>query len=622
MTATEPRLPPRAEIGWDDGVPHAARFDDIYYSRAGGLAETEAVFLSGCGLPAAWAGRRLFTIGELGFGAGLNALAAWRLWRQTRTPGAILHFVSTEAYPLDAAEARQAHQLFPEIAALSEQLIARWPIRMRGAQRIWFAADGFALTVLHGDALESLRAWRGQADCWFLDGFAPARNAAMWSAELLSVLTQRSAPDARLATYSVAGEVRRALTAAGWRAEKKPGFAGKRERLEARLAEAPAQPPSLFPRGPSEGRVAILGDGIAAASLVHALGRRGRDCVLISDSGEGASFNPAALVMPRLDRGWSAQARLHLNAFAAAAALYEALGLFEARGVLELPRDDAAMAEMLADPPLPGDWLAAGEGGALHKKAGVLSPRAVLSALSGDCPRIEARVHSFARIGKAWSLRDGEGREILRAETLVLANGPGVHRFAQSDWLPMRLSRGQIEFAPGVEIEGARVCGSYVAPARGGIVFGATFDAFEGDAPPMASEASRAENLAALSALLPRAHDQIHGEQMVSRASVRASLPDFTPIAGLMPDAPAWRAQNEDIAFGRPAPLIPAPCLKGVYVLGGLGARGFALAPALGEDLAAEICGEPQCLSKPIQNAVHPARFLLRALKKREGISS
>ncbi|NWG54010.1 MAG: tRNA (5-methylaminomethyl-2-thiouridine)(34)-methyltransferase MnmD, partial [Hydrogenophilaceae bacterium] len=205
-----PRLPDAPDLEWtDEGTPRARAFGDVYYSRGGGLAETQAVFLAGCGLPGAWEGRRLFTILELGFGAGLNALAVWRLWRARRSPPSLLHMISIEASPMSAADAARAHAAFPEISDLSAALVARWPAHAFGAQRLWFEADGFALTVVHGDARKVLARLEAQADAIFLDGFAPDRNPAMWSDEAMAAAARCAAPGARLASYSVAGAVRR-----------------------------------------------------------------------------------------------------------------------------------------------------------------------------------------------------------------------------------------------------------------------------------------------------------------------------------------------------------------------------------------------------------------------------
>jgi tRNA 5-methylaminomethyl-2-thiouridine biosynthesis bifunctional protein len=619
------RLPKRAALDWTpDGAVRSTHFGDVYFSRSGGLAETEAVFLRGCRLPEEWRGRDRFTIVELGFGTGLNALATWRLWREARSPGAVLHFVSIEAFPVDVADAQRAHAPFSELAELSRRLRDFWPVRARAAQRIAFDGDGFILTVVQDDARGALDGLVCEADAWFLDGFSPARNPDMWSADLMRLVAARSAPGARLATYSVAGDVRRALEAAGFAVEKKPGFGAKRERLEARLEQRPARSEPLFPAAPTRGRVAIVGGGIAGAAMSFALRRRGRDCVICEaeELGAGASGSPAALVMPRLDRGGDVAA-MHLGAFIHAAQFYERLGVFERCGVLELPgaRGADALADLVADPPLPPDWLEPRDGGLFHARAGLVRTCAALSALTmGSEVRI-VDVAAITRDDAFWRLRSGAGKVVAEAEAVVLAAGARLKRFEQTRWLPLRLSRGQLEWAKGGCLQTGVSASAYAAPLDSGVLFGATFDEVDKADPPYPDEDSRRRNLAALARLAPETAAAIHNEQLVSRASLRASTPDYAPLAGLMPDSPMWRAQNAPIAFGRAPPALEAPSLSGLYVFGGLGARGFTLAPLLAECLASEICEEPACLSRTARYAIHPARYLLRALKKKEGIS-
>ena len=61
---------------------------------------------------------------------------------------------------------------------------------------------------------------------------------------------------------------------------------------------------------------------------------------------------------------------------------------------------------------------------------------------------------------------------------------------------------------------------------------------------------------------------------------------------------------------------MDAPVHPGLYALGGLGSRGFTFAPWLAEILAAQICGEPRPATQAAMEAVSPARFLRRALKR------
>lgn len=194
-------------------VPVSRRFDDPYFSLAGGLAETRHVFLAGNGLPA-----RLvpgFHVAETGFGTGLNLLA---LAQVAAVP---VRFTSFEAFPMTVAELARAHAAFPELAPLAAQLRAGW-----GQDQI--TVGQVTARIVAGDARDTLPAWDGMADAWFLDGFSPARNPELWSGDLLAAVGAHTAPGGSFATYTAAGHVRRALAAAGFRVERAPGFAGKR----------------------------------------------------------------------------------------------------------------------------------------------------------------------------------------------------------------------------------------------------------------------------------------------------------------------------------------------------------------------------------------------------------
>ncbi|QGZ94152.1 bifunctional tRNA (5-methylaminomethyl-2-thiouridine)(34)-methyltransferase MnmD/FAD-dependent 5-carboxymethylaminomethyl-2-thiouridine(34) oxidoreductase MnmC [Terricaulis silvestris] len=653
------RLPPSPELAWsEEGVPTAAAFNDVYFSKAGGLAEAEAVFLAGCGLPDAWKCKDRFAIAELGFGTGLNVLAAWRAWKKTRLPHAILHISTIEAFPLAREDAARSLAHFPEVAALATALLERWPVRAYAPQRLWFPEDGFALTVFTGEAETILAGLHGRFDAWFLDGFAPARNQAMWSEAIVRHVGRLSNPGARLATFTVAGAVRRRLESAGFAVEKKPGFGAKRERLEATLkptlslaervaaqrpglrhAEAASaaqagegrsdeQAPdrvqaSLYPYAPANpARVAILGAGIAGAACAEALTRRGVEAIVLDAAptlGDGASGNPAGLVMPRLDRGGGPLAELFLAAYLSAIAAYERLGVFTPCGVEQRADAEGALADLLNDPSLPSDWFAPHANGALHPRAGLVDPQAAIAAmLRGAELQLEAPVTTIERSGDAWILRAPDGRALLKADAVILACGPALKQFAPASFLPITLSRGQIEWGEGTGPPHAITDGAYVAPFNRGILFGATFDRAEDPTAPEPSTKSRARNLEALSHLAPAIAASVHAATLRSRAALRATTPDRAPIVGLLPDAEAWLVQYADLAHGRAiTTTAPPPAHRGVYVIGGLGARGLTLAPLLAERLASEICNEPMPLSQAALDAVHPARFLHRSLKRR-----
>lgn len=208
---------------------------------------------------------------------------------------------------------------------------------------------------------------------------------------------------------------------------------------------------------------------------------------------------------------------------------------------------------------------------------------------------------------------------MLKADAIVLACGASLTRFAPAAFIPLALSRGQIEWGSGAAPEHALTQGVYVAPFDGGVLFGATFDRLQEETEVAADALSRARNLAALAKLAPELAAGIAVQSLESRAALRATTPDRAPVAGLLPDAPAWLDQYAPIAHGgAPCTQAPPPAHAGVYVLGGLGARGLTLAPLLGERIAGELVGEPPMLGRRVLDALHPARFLHRALKRRE----
>ena len=166
------RLPPRPDLHWkDDGTPVDERVGDVYYSVEDGLAESRAVFLAGCGLPEAWQNRAQFTIAELGFGTGLNFLAAWQMWRDTRAKDGWLNFVSFEGFPLDAEDVERALKPWPELADLAAKLCEDWPPRAKGVRQISWPEERISLILHIGLIEDTLPQAQFTADAWFLDGF-------------------------------------------------------------------------------------------------------------------------------------------------------------------------------------------------------------------------------------------------------------------------------------------------------------------------------------------------------------------------------------------------------------------------------------------------------------------
>lgn len=206
-------------LDWREGlVPVSRRFDDPYFSLADGLAETRHVFLTGNDLPARL--RPGFQIAELGFGTGLNLLATRLIAEGVAGP---IRYTSFEAFPLGAEDIARALAAFPELGSVAGEFMAHW-----AAGRRHFHLGPLSVEVIIGDARDTLPAWPGQADAWYLDGFSPAKNPELWSDALMDQVGRHTVPGGSFATYTAAGHVRRALAAAGFAVERCPGHGRKR----------------------------------------------------------------------------------------------------------------------------------------------------------------------------------------------------------------------------------------------------------------------------------------------------------------------------------------------------------------------------------------------------------
>ncbi|MBB3230095.1 bifunctional tRNA (5-methylaminomethyl-2-thiouridine)(34)-methyltransferase MnmD/FAD-dependent 5-carboxymethylaminomethyl-2-thiouridine(34) oxidoreductase MnmC [Halomonas stenophila] len=666
MTAPD-ALPPLAgltpaRLDWrrdDSGetAPHSIAFDDVYFSRHDGRAETEHVFLAANRLPerfADWREARPFVVGETGFGTGLNMLCAWACFDARAPAGARLHLVSTEKYPLARDDLARALAAWPDLAERAGVLLAQWPEPVAGVHRLWL--DERVTLDLHlGDTVERLRLLDGRVDAWFLDGFAPARNPEMWRPELFAAMAERSRPGATFATFTCAGVVKRGLAAAGFAWRKVPGFGRKREMLAGEIAVPPADTrrratPWYTPPAPRPARrVAVIGAGIAGTAAAAALARRGVEVTLIDREGPGAgaSGNAQGALYVKLAAETNLQSRCYLAGLLHSrrwlAALDPGGTLFTPSGVLQLAPDDrevrrqarfldhhslpasvvqgvsAAQASTLAG--LPVDRV-----GLFYPQAGWVRPDALcrrLAATPGVTFR-QSEVQALVPGAGGWRL-SLTGEAGLEVDQVVIATAALANRFAQTRALPLQPVRGQVSrlaLPEGAPAPRRVVCaGGYVAPPLDGwLTFGATFAPNEADGE--VRETDHAANLEELARTLPGypaalavAGVALTPERLAGRAAVRAASPDKTPYAGPVPDAEAWRQDYAVLA--KDATRVPALAGRhhpGLWITSAHGSRGLASAPLAAELIASMICDEPLPLEAPLADHLHPGRRLIADL--------
>ncbi|MBK6286999.1 MAG: bifunctional tRNA (5-methylaminomethyl-2-thiouridine)(34)-methyltransferase MnmD/FAD-dependent 5-carboxymethylaminomethyl-2-thiouridine(34) oxidoreductase MnmC [Gammaproteobacteria bacterium] len=663
-------LPPLAVVPaqpqWlDDGTPYSQMFADVYYSRDDGLAESQYVFLQQNALEARWSAlprdsHAVFVIGETGFGTGLNFLLAWQLWERVAPPGARLVFRSLEAWPLETASLARALARWPELASCSAQLTANWPPLLPGLHSIELGAGRVSLQLFFGDVLDALREFGPAhplapvttADAWFLDGFAPARNPAMWSDEVLRQIAVLSRPGTTLSTFSAAAPVRDALTAHGFTVRKIPGFGRKRDMISAHRDQraAPMTPVArstpwhiaMHPRT-NERSALVIGAGIAGCTAALALARRGWEVSVLESADGPATGASQAMLFTQLALGDSAHAEFTLLGYLHALRFYRALLGDDATqrsacGMLQLyttGKDqallarlrqryaaldrlvqfvDAAQASRLCGARVEHDGL-------FLPGSGWVAPNAARTRALAH-PRIRTRfgvrVETLRRAGDGW-LAGTDGQGDFTAAAVIIANSLAANSLLGPAAVPLTPVRGQITLVPRALILEAPHCvisgDGYVAPMLDGqLCCGASFEPHGSG--HGATDSEHRDNLERLARLLPgNVVRDIAPADLAARVGLRATTPDRLPVAGPVPDAAACAAEFAALARNARKPIARLGSYQGgLYASIGHGSRGMTSAPLCAEMIAAHLCGEPAPVSDAISRALSPARFLLRGI--------
>jgi tRNA 5-methylaminomethyl-2-thiouridine biosynthesis bifunctional protein len=226
-----------ANIEWRENKgthqPYSLDFNDVYFNTEDGLDETEYVFISHNQLQQRFSEHNLssFTIIETGFGTGLNFLVVSALWLKLAPKSATLHYIGIEKMPLSLADLTRAQALWPQFTEISQVFMTQYSTLKTGMNHFSIAAGRIQLALQADDILLALPKLLQMADAWLLDGFAPAKNAAMWSDEVFAQMARLSKTGTTFATFTSAGQVKRGLQTAGFAVNKHKGFGKKREML-------------------------------------------------------------------------------------------------------------------------------------------------------------------------------------------------------------------------------------------------------------------------------------------------------------------------------------------------------------------------------------------------------
>jgi len=647
-------------LNWRDGQPYSEIFDDIYYSSnegesISGQCEFNHVFFKNNGLPERWNNSENFVIAELGFGSGLNCLLTIREWLKhiaETNSKQCLHYIAIEKYPLSPQAIVELVSRYPELKMYCDELVDNYPPAIESTHSRHLFDNRVVIHYKFMDAYDAIHGENLNVDAWYLDGFSPANNSAMWSESLFAELAKNSHVGTTCSTYTAAGFVKRNLINAGFDVNKVAGYGKKREMLVAtltnkhektfRYADKPwFDPPKKF--DVSNKKATVIGAGIAGLCVAYALVRRGWRVEIIDKHGVVAketSANPAAIVYPRLSVNHDVD-----SLFYTAAYFYnlQELKLLQKKaqqqfwfddGLLQL-MDKKRILEIIEKFQFNDDYVSVTDNVLNtndkvnnekvyieYKSAGVVLPKILCEVLKKECGDrldiIYADVNHIKRIANQW-LCFADAMLINEAEILVVANGVAVNDLGLGFNLPVERVRGQVaEFKANKKSESitkAVNSGFYITPAiHNKHYVGATYSR---ESSCLDIDPDDNKNLFnSLNHVYPDVFKQ--DAYCGAWVGFRAMSKDRVPVVGAVQDDEFFNLQYADICQGNVnRSYQPAQYSAGLYISAAHGSRGFTSSFLSAEIIASQIEGEPIPVSKKVLDYLNPSRFTVNNLKRR-----
>ncbi|SUO97506.1 tRNA (5-methylaminomethyl-2-thiouridine)(34)-methyltransferase MnmD [Suttonella ornithocola] len=599
-----------ATLDFVHSTPNSEQFNDIYYQPEHGQAEADHVFIDGNHLKARFSAlspHSQFTIGETGFGTGLNVLRASTHFLTYAPKNAQLNLISCEKYPIELSYLKRIHQNW-ELPDWWNALYQQYPANHPG-HHLLRLHPRITLLLLMGDAVEQLQQTHAQVDAWFLDGFAPAKNPELWQPALYQQLARLSTENATLATFTAARIVKEGLIAAGFSITKTSGYGRKRDMITATLTTPFTHSPywtDLPPALSTNHPIRIIGAGLAGASTARALAERGYQVTLYHSPQTHPAASQVPVAVPYLQPGTqdTPMRQFHLAAWHHTKRWFKRLPShlldnipihLTAKDARQKKRHQTVYAQQLLNL---DEWEIDDNHTLILKGLGVIDTPELLKALYTH-PSITLKIKSFTQL---------PNDDI----TTILATAWDLSLLPSAWHKQLRPLRGHATlFRATRPLPNHAFCAGHSIlpyPNRHQGYIGSVYHPNNADLTLYPED--NAQLLHSLTQTLPE-HPACYHQHFIG---IRAATRDYLPLIGPFPtvdilynDYMPWQKNAKASIFAAPQFSTPT-----TYIHAGLGSKG-TLTAFLGADvIATMISGAPLPIASNLLPYLLPARTLIR----------
>jgi tRNA 5-methylaminomethyl-2-thiouridine biosynthesis bifunctional protein len=280
-----------------DGESIASKDYEDRYFQVNGFEESKEVYIDGNNLEERWESfsGSCFTIGELGFGLGLNFLTMMHCWLK-KERSFNLDYIGIDKKILEKSNLTLLEEAFPnlknEIKVLKECDI----VGHNGFECISIPDLKIRLVLITEDIQKAINdICVSNIDAWFLDGFDPKKNPEMWEEDILKTVFDLSSCDSTFSSFTSVGRIRRALLENGFEVSKVSGFGTKRHRIIGKKFIENKKSNDIK-------KIAILGAGLSGSNLAFNLANSNIEVDIydaLTDLNKGSSGGPIASMYPK-----------------------------------------------------------------------------------------------------------------------------------------------------------------------------------------------------------------------------------------------------------------------------------------------------------------------------------
>ena len=672
-------------IHWRNNTPVNHEFDDSYYSDEHGPEESKYVFIDSNRLPDRWQEINQkqdveFSIVETGFGSGLNFFNVARAWNDYQSQSNPNHlkklvYTSIEGFPLKKIDLRQiinnwARHFPASQLALTSEVLEVYPQPIKGIYQFQFGSIELNLFFMRLDqALSEFRPkGKAQFDCLFLDGFSPAKNAAMWHSSSLRQLSFLCKQGATFSTFTAASRVRRELTHCGFLISRQKGYGRKREMLTGTMQRKkytvfkPKTP--WYHHSPDKQAISkavvIIGGGVAGCATANALAQQGINCLVLEQNKElgGTSGRlKRSLYSPHLSADFNLSSQFYWHAYhhlsqyllATPEVTHDQSGIFFIADNDNRKKYLSAVHRLFENLDTANRWLVEKQSqdsigisidhpGLFSKEGGWLNGHSLCENLvnhNAIRSRTSTAVENILGRNDSWVIETSTGA--IESSHVVFCTGWATDLIERFKLCRLDKIKGQTTSIAGHEainpLNTILNNGHYLIPGTlesDTITVGASYQKIS-RSEFTADVNADIENLSAFKNINLNAsrslNDQLEilrkNKKSDSSTGIRLCTRDHLPILGPVPDMEFFINNYTQVIQSGRLKNCPSPKnVPGLFVNTAHGSRGVTASILSGKLISAMITGKFIPLPGYILEALHPARFFVRDQIKNNNVRS